>query len=105
MGEIADQIIDQMFDNMFDYDDEDPELFGFRSKGTRRKRPNYQNEKGIWIDKDGNRIPIKNMSTIHIMNAMNFADNYKIRELEDELEERKRPQAPTNTPPWNAHRR
>ena len=89
MGEIADQIIDQMFDHMFDYDDDD-EMFGFYSRGIRHRRPNFQNEKGIWRDRNGNSIPIKDISTTHIMNAMRFADNYKIRELEDELEERKR---------------
>lgn len=95
MGEITDQIIDQMFDSWGEIYDDD-EMFGFYSRGVRRKRTNFQNEKGIWRDRNGNSIPIKDMSTTHIMNAMKFADNYKIRELENELEERKRTQATPN---------
>ena len=91
MGDIADYLEEQYFNSIFDYSEfsvvEDEEDFLTKKKPKKRKIKQSK-DYGYWIDGNGVKWRIRNMTTDHLFRCLKFAKSNKYNKIVEELRSR-----------------
>lgn len=82
MGDMSDY-----YESLFWDEDDLGDDWGYRSKGNKRKQP-LQAERFLWRTANGDVLHMRDMTTYHLTNCLQFADEHKTREINEVLSER-----------------